>query len=237
MSDFDKSHGGKAGHENDQPQSQNEEVNETADKAFDAKETDSVDPEAPEAELVDEEDTEAAADADEGNEDDLISEAENIANGAQDADAPEEPAADSTATSSQNNDHLADLKRLQAEYVNYRKRVERDRSVASDMATEKVLVSLMPVLDDIDAAREHGDLEDGPFASIAQKLENTLSKSGLQRYGEADVAFDPLVHEALIQQPSSDATEETVAQVLRPGYKVGDKVVRAAQVIVSVPEN
>jgi molecular chaperone GrpE len=128
-----------------------------------------------------------------------------------------------------------DLLRLQAEYVNYRKRVERDRAVAGEMAVIGVLNSLLPVLDDVDAARQHGDLTDGPFAAIAAKLENALKTYGLTRIDETGVEFDPTIHEALIQQPGEDIEVDTVSQVLRSGYKSGDRVLRAAQVIVAVP--
>ena len=128
-----------------------------------------------------------------------------------------------------------DLLRLQAEYVNYRKRVERDRAVAGEMAVIGVLNSLLPVLDDVDAARQHGDLADGPFAAIAAKLENALKTYGLVRINETGVEFDPTIHEALIQQPGQDVEIDTVSQVLRSGYKSGERVLRAAQVIVAVP--
>ena len=128
-----------------------------------------------------------------------------------------------------------DLLRLQAEYVNYRKRVERDRAVAGEMAVIGVLNSLLPVLDDVDAARQHGDLADGPFAAIAAKLENSLKTYGLTRIDETGVEFDPTIHEALIQQPGEDIEVDTVSQVLRSGYKSGERVLRAAQVIVAVP--
>ncbi|WP_323959399.1 nucleotide exchange factor GrpE [Arthrobacter sp. JZ12] len=129
-----------------------------------------------------------------------------------------------------------DLLRLQAEYVNYRKRVERDRDVARDMAVIGVLNSLMPVLDDIDAARAHGDLAEGPFAAISTKLENALKTYGLTRIDETGVEFDPNIHEALIQQPSADVQFDSVSQILRAGYKKDERVLRAAQVIVAVPE-
>lgn len=129
-----------------------------------------------------------------------------------------------------------DLLRLQAEYVNYRKRVERDRAVAGEMAVVGVLNSLLPVLDDIDAGRAAGDLEGGPFAAIAAKLESTLEKYGLQRINETGVEFDPNIHEALMQQPSSEVAVDTVQQILRSGYRNKDRVLRAAQVIVAVPE-
>ncbi|WP_026549524.1 nucleotide exchange factor GrpE [Arthrobacter sp. Br18] len=129
-----------------------------------------------------------------------------------------------------------DLLRLQAEYVNYRRRVERDRDVARDQAVIGVLNSLMPVLDDIDAARQHGDLAEGPFAAIAGKLENVLKAYELTRIDETGVDFDPNIHEALMQQPSAGVTTDSVNQILRSGYRKGERVLRAAQVIVAVPE-
>lgn len=165
-----------------------------------------------------------------GAEGDALSQAEQILNN---ADVPAQPAA---AGSPEAAELRNDLLRLQAEYVNYRKRVERDRDVAREMAVIGVLNSLMPVLDDIDAARQHGDLAEGPFAAIATKLENSLKTYGLSRIDETGVEFDPNIHEALIQQQSADVTFDTVTQILRAGYKSGDRVLRAAQVIVSVPE-
>ena len=171
----------------------------------------------------------AAAAADSG---DALSQAEDILN------SVEVPAAESVA---QGVDAAAaeelrnDLRRLQAEYVNYRKRVERDRAVAGEMAVIGDLNSLLPVLDDVDAARQHGDLADGPFAAIAAKLEAALKTYGLVRIDETGVEFDPTIHEALIQQPGTDIEIDTVSQVLRSGYKSGDRVLRAAQVIVAVP--
>ncbi|MEE1621390.1 nucleotide exchange factor GrpE [Zafaria sp. Z1313] len=129
-----------------------------------------------------------------------------------------------------------DLLRLQAEYVNYRKRVERDREGVRELAVQTVLASLLPVLDDLDAARQHGDLEDGPFAAVARKLDTILGGHGLERIGEAGAGFDPTVHEALMQQPHPEIPADHVAQVLRPGYKKGERVIRAAQVIVSTGE-
>ncbi|MDQ0736112.1 nucleotide exchange factor GrpE [Arthrobacter agilis] len=129
-----------------------------------------------------------------------------------------------------------DLLRLQAEYVNYRRRVERDRDVARDQAVIGVINSLMPVLDDIDAARQHGDLAEGPFAAIAGKFENALRTYELTRIDEVGVAFDPNIHEALMQQPSADVQADSVSQILRVGYRKGERVLRAAQVIVAVPE-
>ncbi|MGN6404341.1 nucleotide exchange factor GrpE [Sinomonas sp.] len=128
-----------------------------------------------------------------------------------------------------------DLQRLQAEYVNYRKRVDRDRAVAGEVAVMGVLSSILPVLDDIDAARAHGDLTEGPFASIAAKLEGILTSHGLERIDATGVEFDPNIHEALIQQQGEGIEVDTVQQVLRAGYRTQSRVLRAAQVIVAVP--
>jgi len=119
-------------------------------------------------------------------------------------------------------ERLADLQRLQAEYVNYRKRVERDRDVARDSAVASVLESLLPVMDDVHLARQHGDLEGGPFAAIADKLEAVLGRAGLQRFGEPGEPFDPAVHEALMhtQAELAEGTDvTTVVQVLQPGTR------------------
>jgi molecular chaperone GrpE len=167
---------------------------------------------------------------------DALAQAEEILNG---VDVPAEESVAQGAPASAGNAEAAELRndllRLQAEYVNYRKRVERDRAVAGEMAVIGVLNSLLPVLDDVDAARQHGDLTDGPFAAIATKLENALKTYGLVRIDETGVEFDPTIHEALIQQPGEDIEVDTVSQVLRSGYKSGDRVLRAAQVIVAVP--
>ncbi|UUL77025.1 nucleotide exchange factor GrpE [Pseudarthrobacter sp. Fe7] len=167
---------------------------------------------------------------------DALAQAEEILNG---VDVPAEESVAQGAPAAGGNAEAAELRndllRLQAEYVNYRKRVERDRAVAGEMAVIGVLNSLLPVLDDVDAARQHGDLTDGPFAAIANKLENALKTYGLVRINETGVEFDPTIHEALIQQPGEDIEVDTVSQVLRSGYKSGERVLRAAQVIVAVP--
>ena len=168
---------------------------------------------------------------------DALAQAEEILNGVE-VPAEESVAQGAAGTGSANAEAAElrnDLLRLQAEYVNYRKRVERDRAVAGEMAAIGVLNSLLPVLDDVDAARQHGDLTDGPFAAIATKLENALKTYGLVRIDQTGVEFDPTIHEALIQQPGEDIEVDTVSQVLRSGYKSGDRVLRAAQVIVAVP--
>ena len=175
----------------------------------------------------------SAAESNAAAEGDALSQAEEILNG---MEVPaEESVAPGAAAEAEAAELRNDLLRLQAEYVNYRKRVERDRAVAGEMAVIGVLNSLLPVLDDVDAARQHGDLVDGPFAAIAAKLENALKTYGLERIAETGVDFDPTIHEALIQQPGEDIEVDTVSQVLRSGYRSGGRVLRAAQVIVAVP--
>lgn len=164
---------------------------------------------------------------------DALSQAEEILNG---VEVPAEESVAQVSDAAEAAELKNDLLRLQAEYVNYRKRVERDRAVAGQMAVIGVLNSLLPVLDDIDAGRAHGDIVEGPFAAIATKLETALATYGLEKVDAVGVAFDPTVHEALIQQPSADVEIDTVSQVLRNGYKSGDRILRAAQVIVAVPE-
>lgn len=132
-------------------------------------------------------------------------------------------------------ERLEDLQRLQAEYVNYRRRVERDRNLAREQGVSGVVESLLGVLDDVELARQHGELADGPFAAIAEKLETALSRFGWERYGSAGEPFDPTVHEALMHQHSDDVTEATVVQVLQPGHRIGERVVRAARVAVAEP--
>ena len=136
-------------------------------------------------------------------------------------------------------ERLNDLQRLNAEYVNYKRRVDRDRPLIQERAIADVLEALLPVMDDISGARDHGDLTDGPFAAIADKLENTLGRFGFERYGAVGEAFDPEWHEALMHLPSADlpadATTTTIVQVLQPGYRAGSKVLRPARVAVADP--
>lgn len=126
-----------------------------------------------------------------------------------------------------------DLRRVQAEYVNYRRRVERDRALEKDRVKGQLISELMPVLDDIAAARQAGDLQDGPFAHIAARLEQALTQQGLSPVGAVGEEFDPTEHEAIMQQPSEDVAADHIAVVVRSGYRYGDRLLRAAQVIVS----
>ncbi|HEX2704928.1 MAG TPA: nucleotide exchange factor GrpE [Candidatus Lustribacter sp.] len=136
-------------------------------------------------------------------------------------------------------ERLFDLQRLHAEYVNYKRRVDRDRDVARDLGISQVLEAMLPVLDDIHLAREHGDLEGGPLSAIAEKVEHTLAKFGVERFGRVGDEFDPTVHEALMHVEAElppEATTTTVVHVLQPGYRAGDRLVRPARVSVADPQ-
>jgi molecular chaperone GrpE len=130
----------------------------------------------------------------------------------------------------------SDLQRVQAEYSNYRKRVDRDRITANEITTAIVLSELLPVLDDISRAEEHGELTGG-FKAVADQLLTITTKLGLSQFSDVDVPFDPNIHEALMHATSPDVTETSVTQVLQPGFKFKDRVIRPARVAVTDPEN
>ena len=131
-------------------------------------------------------------------------------------------------------ERTADLQRLQAEYVNYKRRVDRDRQLVRDNAAAGVLTALLPVLDDVDRARAHGELTGG-FKAVAESLERTVAALGLVRFGEAGEPFDPRIHEALMHELSDDVDRPTALTILQPGYRVGERVVRPARVAVAEP--
>jgi molecular chaperone GrpE len=177
-----------------------------------------------------------------------VSETPNVSGGQEDSAIPKASEtrdvsldgilADLDAAQASAAERLSDLQRLQAEFVNYRRRVDRDRDVARDTAVAGFLEALLPVLDDIHLARQHGDLEGGPFAAIADKLDGVLKRFGLSRYGEQWDEFDPVVHEALMHTEAElpeGTLKTTVVQVLQPGYRSGDRVLRAARVAVADP--
>ncbi|MFM8515747.1 MAG: nucleotide exchange factor GrpE [Actinomycetota bacterium] len=126
----------------------------------------------------------------------------------------------------------ADLQRITAEYANYRKRVERDRELIREMAVGNVLSDLLPILDDLDRAREHGELE-GAFRAVGESLEAVAAKIGLERFGTAGDPFDPAEYEALTSEPDPEITEPTVVRVLQPGYRFAGRVLRPARVSVA----
>ena len=125
-----------------------------------------------------------------------------------------------------------DLQRVHAEYANYRKRVDRDREVNRQMAIGSVFVELLPILDDIERAREHGELT-GAFKTMGESLESTLTKLGLEKFGVANEPFDPNMHEALASEEVEGVTEPTVIAVFQPGYRQGERILRAARVSVA----
>lgn len=129
----------------------------------------------------------------------------------------------------------ADLQRLQAEYVNYRKRVERDRALAHELAVGAVLTELLPILDDLNRAKEHDELQGG-FKAVADQLINVTTRIGLQSFGEVGSVFDPQIHEALMHATSAEVTQPTATAILQPGYKYKDRILRAARVAVTDPE-
>ena len=131
-------------------------------------------------------------------------------------------------------ERTADLQRLQAEYANYRKRVDRDRAAVKEQAVAGTLAGLLPVLDAIDQAREHGELSGG-FKSVADSLQAATGRLGLVTYGEKGDPFDPKIHEALTHSYSSDVAEDTCVEILQPGYKVGERILRPARVAVAEP--
>jgi molecular chaperone GrpE len=149
---------------------------------------------------------------------------------------PGRPDSADPALAAQLAERTADVQRIQAEYANYRKRVERDRMAVREQALANVLSSLLPVLDDIGRAREHGELTGG-FKSVGESLETTAAKLGLESFGDAGEPFDPRIHEALTHTYSPDVTEPTAVQILQPGYRVGDRIVRPARVAVAEPSD
>ena len=135
-------------------------------------------------------------------------------------------------------EHLADLKRVTAEYANYRKRTEANREIERERVTGEVVKGLLPVLDDLYRAEKHGDLEgDTAFATIAAKLRATTERIGLKPYGTVGDVFDPTVHEAIFQMPTPDVDVETVGDVVETGYYLGSSLLRVAKVVVQVPSD
>jgi molecular chaperone GrpE len=145
------------------------------------------------------------------------------------------PSAELEALRTELDERTHDLQRVTAEYANYRKRVDRDRNAAAEQTTGAVLTALLPVLDDIDRAREHGDLV-GPFASVAESLTAMTGKFGLVAFGEKGEPFDPNRHEAVAHQMSADVSEPTCVEVMRRGYSLGERLLRPAMVAVADPE-
>ena len=178
--------------------------------------------------------------------DEIEGEAEAPVSGPPVVDAPAQPSEESTTVKAplggeveslraELDERTRDVQRVSAEYANYRKRVDRDRSLVQEQATGSVLAALLPILDDLDRAREHGDLV-GPFGSVAEQLTGALGKFGLTAFGEQGDPFDPTRHEAVAHQTSADVTEPTCVQVMRRGYQLGERLLRPALVAVADPE-
>lgn len=169
--------------------------------------------------------------------------AESGGQAAEEPPAPEAPADEGakaageevSSLQKQLSERIADLQRLKAEYDNYRKRVERDRVAVREQALGQVLSELLPVLDDIGRARDHDELTGG-FQAVAESLEAVTGKLGLVKYGEKGEPFDPTVHEALMHSLSPEVTETSVVDVLQPGYRIGERILRAARVAVADPD-
>jgi len=128
----------------------------------------------------------------------------------------------------------ADLQRLQAEYANYRKRVERDRAVAHESAIGAVLTEQLALLDDVDRAEQHGELSGG-FKAVADQLNSITSRIGLEKYGTEGEAFDPQIHEALMHEESAEVSVPTASKILQSGYKYKERILRPARVSVTDP--
>ena len=128
----------------------------------------------------------------------------------------------------------SDLQRLQAEYANYKKRVERDRAVAHESAVGAVLTELLALLDDVDRAEQHGELSGG-FKAVADQLNSITSRIGLEKYGTEGEVFDPQIHEALMHDESADVAVATASKILQPGYKYKERILRPARVAVTDP--
>ena len=151
-----------------------------------------------------------------------------------------DPLAEAMATISSLEDQVArrgaDLYNLEQEYKNYVRRSKAEGAVRREEGVASVVEALLPVLDDVELARQHGDLT-GPFGAIAEKFESTLASSfGVERYGKVGDAFDPLLHEALMHSTSAEAEAETIETLIQPGYRIGEKVLRPARVAVVSPE-
>jgi molecular chaperone GrpE len=156
--------------------------------------------------------------------------------------AADEPSADALASEELDrlqtlaDERTADLQRLQAEYVNYRRRVDRDRAASAQAGTVKAATELLPVLDDIARAEQHGELTGG-FKAVADSLTRAMERMGVTSFGEVGEPFDPTHHEALMFAQSSDVEEPTATAILQPGYRIGDRILRPARVAVTAPEH
>lgn len=153
---------------------------------------------------------------------------------ASDADATA-PGSAATETEVRAAELTADLQRVQAEFLNYKRRVDRDRELVKQNATFSVLSALLPVLDDVDRARDHGELTGG-FKAVSEALERIVAAQGLEKFGSSGDPFDPRVHEALMHGLSSEVDTTTCDKIVQAGYRIGERVVRPAMVTVVDPD-
>jgi molecular chaperone GrpE len=147
-----------------------------------------------------------------------------------------EPAAGGGDLATQLAERTEDLQRVTAEYANYRRRVDRDRSLVVDQAAERFALQLFPIVDDIERARDHGDLT-GAFKVVAERVLGLLDGLNVEAFGAAGDPFDPSLHEAVIHDTSSEVSVPTATTVLRQGFRRGDRVLRTAMVAVTDPES
>jgi molecular chaperone GrpE len=145
-----------------------------------------------------------------------------------------EPASEPMVEAALLDERTRDLQRVQAEYANYRKRADRDRLAAGELAIGRALTELLPVLDDLDRAKAHGDLT-GAFKAVADKLEGVTAKLGLAAFGQVGDPFDPAIHEAVLHDESDSVTVPTCTTVMRPGYQHHERLLRPAMVGVTDP--
>jgi molecular chaperone GrpE len=151
--------------------------------------------------------------------------------------APTQPAAPDSGSDLEKQlaERTEDLQRVTAEYANYRRRVDRDRALVADQAAERFALQLFPIVDDIERARDHGDLTGG-FKLVADRILGLLDGLGVEAFGVAGDPFDPALHEAVIHDTSSEVSVPTATTVLRQGFRRGDRVLRTAMVAVTDPE-
>ena len=131
-------------------------------------------------------------------------------------------------------DYLEALQRERAEFVNFRNRAKKEQDIFRQHGIVDVLTALLPALDDIDRIKEHGQMDDS-FQAVAKKIDKTFEKFGVEKFGEKGEDFDPTKHEAILHKPDPDAKKETVDTVVEAGYRIGDRVIRAARVVVTSP--
>lgn len=174
---------------------------------------------------------EPAADLDESDEDVVEAELEDFP---EIPDTPESVVTDAINADERVIELTNDIKRVQAEYANYRKRVERDRVAVREVATAQVLGELLPILDDIGRARDHDELSGG-FKAVGEALEASVTKLGLERYADQGDEFDPNIHEALTLVPVPNISVQSVIEVFQPGYRIGERILRPARVVVGDP--